>query len=113
MQKDNKTKDIKINNDSTESDLLKQLKKGNIEDVIVNLTIQLEKRLKDRYGKEMQLLDMIDAAFNDSLITELEVKMLHNLRKSRNTIMHEGNEKGYYTKEVVEQWIRIVFKLQC
>ena len=58
----------------------------------------------------MQLLDMIESAFNDALISDLERNMLHSLRKARNTIVHEGTEKGFYTPDLIKEWINIVYK---
>ena len=47
------------------------MNENNYEYVIVNLTIQLEKKLKAKYGNGIQLLDMIDSAYNDSIINDL------------------------------------------
>ena len=110
-QKAAKAADVKVEVDETKEDLVRRLKKGEIEHVIVNLAFQLEQKLKVKYGKAMQLLDMINAAHNDGLINDLECSLLHNLRKSRNMIMHEGSERGHYTQEVAEEWIKVVYKL--
>lgn len=103
--------DIEINNDETRQTLLKAIDEGRYEYVIVNLTIQLEKKLKAKYGKGVQLLDMIDLAFKDNIITELECTMLHNMRKSRNMIIHDGDDKGFYTPEIIKQWVTIVYSI--
>ena len=110
-QNETKQADIVVEVNETEKGLLDKLNENNYEYVIVNLTIQLEKKLKAKYGNGIQLLDMIDSAYNDSIINDLERKMLHNLRKARNMIMHEGDDKGFYTPEVIREWINIVFKI--
>lgn len=104
-------KDIEINQNETEKSLLKALKAKRYEYVIVNLTIILEKKLKSRYGSGIQLIDMINMAAKESRISPLQCSMLHNLRKSRNTILHEGDEKGFYTPEIIKEWISVVFSL--
>lgn len=111
-QKENATStNIEINNYETKQSLMKAINEGRYEYAIVNLTIQLEKKLKAKYGKGAQLLDMIDLAFKDNAITELECSMLHNLRKSRNMIIHEGDDKGFYTPEIIKQWVAIVYSI--
>ena len=103
--------DVEINNDETKQTLLNALNDGRLEYVIVNLTIQLEKKLKAKFGNGIQLLDMIDKAFEQELISDMERSMLHNLRKSRNTIVHQGEERGFYTTELIREWIEIVYKV--
>ena len=31
--------------------------------------------------------------------------------KSRNMIIHEGDDKGFYTPEIIKQWVAIVYSL--
>ena len=109
-QKTAKVAELKINDNETKDSLLKKLDKGELEFVIVNLSRELEKKLKVRYGN-LPLLDMINMAFRDGLINDLECSLLHNLRKSRNMIMHEGDDRGHYTAEVIREWIKVVYKL--
>lgn len=56
----------------------------------------------------MDLIDMIDKAHNLNTISDFECKMLHNLRKERNGIMHQSG-KFYYTEPIVKAWIKIVY----
>lgn len=58
----------------------------------------------------MDLIDMIDKAHNLNTISYFECKMLHNLRKERNGIMHQSG-KFYYTEPIVKAWIKIVYSL--
>ena len=53
---------------------------------------------------------MIDEAHNLNIISDLDCKMLHNLRKARNGIMHQSG-KFYYTEPIVKTWIKIVYSL--
>ena len=109
-QKANKAADVKIDAEETKDALLKDLDEGKIEHVIVNLAFQAEQKLKAKYGN-LPLLNMINMANKDGWITDIECTQLHNLRKSRNTIMHEGDERGHYTADVVKEWMKVVFKL--
>lgn len=102
--------DIEVNTEETKQHLISELENGRTEYVVVNLAIQLEKKLKAKYGNGIQLLDMIDKAFNDGLISDTENAMLHHLRKARNTLLHEGTEKAFFTPELVKEWIEIVYK---
>ena len=109
-QKAAKVADVKIDASESEDALLKDLDDGKIEHVIVNLAFQAEQKLKAKYGN-LPLINMINMANKDGWITDIECTQLHNLRKSRNTIMHEGDERGHYTPEVVKEWMKVVFKL--
>ena len=55
---------------------------------------------------------MIDMAHNDSLIDDVECNMLHNLRMSRNALLHNRAEKRFYTPEIVKEWIELVFRIR-
>ena len=102
---------IEIDNNVSKDILLKRLKEGKLEYVIVNLTMVLERKLKDKFTEQnMDLIDMIDKAHNLNTISDFECKMLHNLRKARNGIMHQSG-KFYYTEPIVKTWIKIVYSL--
>lgn len=102
---------IKVDNNVSKDILLKSLKEGKLEYVIVNLTMVLERKLKDKFTEQnMDLIDMIDKAHNLNTISDFECKMLHNLRKARNGIMHQSG-KFYYTEPIVKTWIKIVYSL--
>ena len=103
--------DIEINTEETKQHLLAELFNGRTEYVVVNLAIQLEKKLKAKYGNGIQLLDLIDIAYNNNIISNAERAMLHNLRKARNSLLHEGTEKAFFTPELVKEWIEVVFML--
>ena len=102
---------IKVDNNVSKDILLKSLKEEKLEYVIVNLTMVLERKLKDKFTEQnMDLIDMIDKAHNLNTISDFECKMLHNLRKARNGIMHQSG-KFYYTEPIVKTWIKIVYSL--
>lgn len=61
-------------------------------------------------NQSLDLIDMIDKAHSNGTINDFECKMLHNLRKARNGIMHQSG-KFYYTEPIVKTWIRIVYSL--
>ena len=109
-QKANKAADVKIDVNESKELLLKELDEGKIEHVIVNLSFQLEQKLKVKYGN-LPLLNMINMAYKEEMISDFDCHQLHNLRKARNTIMHEGDERGHYNAEVVKEWIEVVYKL--
>lgn len=106
-----KNADVEINNNETKQTLLNELEKGRLEYVIVNLTVQLEKKLKAKLGNGIQLLEMIDMAHNNGTLTDVECHMLHNLRKARNTIVHQGDERGFYTPDLIKEWVEIVYTI--
>lgn len=106
-----KVTDIEINNNISKNVLLKNLKEGKQEYVIVNLTIVLECKLKNLLAEQnMDLIDMIDEIYSLNKINDFECKMLHNLRKARNGIIHQS-AKFYYTEPIIENWIKIVYSL--
>lgn len=102
---------IEIDNNVSKDILLKSLNEGKLEYVIVNLTMVLERKLREKLAEQnMDLIDMIDKAHNLNTISDFECKMLHNLRKARNGIMHQSG-KFYYTEPIVKTWIKIVYSL--
>lgn len=102
---------LMICNNVSKDILLKNLEEGKLEYVIVNLTMVLECKLKDKFAEQnMDLIDMIDKAHNLNTISDFECKKLHNLRKARNGIMHQSG-KFYYTEPIVKTWIKIVCSL--
>ena len=102
---------VEIDNNVSKDILLKSLKEGKLEYVIVNLTMVLERKLKEKCAEQnTDLIDMIDKAHNLNTISDFECKMLHNLRKARNGIMHQSG-KFYYTEPIVKTWIKIVYSL--
>lgn len=102
---------VEIDNNVSKDILLKSLNEGKLEYVIVNLTMVLERKLKDKFTEQnMDLIDMIDKAHNLNTISDFECKMLHNLRKARNGIIHQSG-KFYYTEPIVKAWIKIVYSL--
>lgn len=109
--KETTTSNVEIDNNVSKDILLKSLKEGKLEYVIVNLTMVLERKLKDKFTEQnMDLIDMIDKAHNLNIISDSECKMLHNLRKARNGIMHQSG-KFYYTEPIVKTWIKLVYSL--
>lgn len=102
---------IEIDDSATKDTLLKSLKDGKLEFVIVNLTMVLERKLKSNLAEQSSdLIDMIDKAHDLNEISDLECKMLHNLRKARNGILHQSG-KFYYTEPIIKTWIKIVYSL--
>lgn len=102
---------VEIDDNVSKELLLTKLKEGKLEYVIVNLTMVLERKLREKLAEQnMDLIDMIDKAHNLNTISDFECKMLHNLRKARNGIMHQ-NGKFYYTEPIIKTWINIVYSL--
>lgn len=109
--KETDVSNVEIDNNVSKDILLKSLKEGKLEYIIVNLTMVLERKLKEKFAEQnMDLIDMIDKAHNLNTISDFECKMLHNLRKARNGIMHQSG-KFYYTEPIVKTWIKIVYSL--
>lgn len=109
--KDTTPDDIEIENNISKELLLERLDEGKLEYVIVNLTMVLEKKLRSVASiQKADLVEMIDEAHRLNLINDFDQKMLHNLRKARNGIMHQSR-KFYYTKPIVKMWIETVYSL--
>lgn len=109
--KETANSNVEIDNNVSKDILLKSLEEGKLEYVIVNLTMVLERKLKEKFAEQnMDLIDMIDKAHNLNTISDFECKMLHNLRKARNGIIHQSG-KFYYTEPIVKTWIKIVYSL--
>lgn len=109
--KETSASNIEIDDSATKDALLKSLKDGKLEFVIVNLTMVLERKLKSKLAEQSSdLIDMIDKTHDLNEISDFECKMLHNLRKARNGILHQSG-KFYYTEPIIKTWIRIVYSL--
>ena len=103
--------DVEINESVTKQQLLKKIESNQLEYVIVNANLQMEKRLKLHIKEQIDLNDMINRALNMRLIDASNCKLLHNLRRTRNKIVHEG-KKSYYTDEVVKMWVEAVYSIK-
>ena len=103
--------DVEINESVTKQQLLKKIESNQLEYVIVNANLQMEKRLKLHIKEQIDLNDMINKALNMRLIDASNCKLLHNLRVTRNKIVHEG-KKSYYTDDVVKKWVEAVYSIK-
>ena len=109
--KETPSANIEVDNNASKDALIKSLKEGKSEYVVVNLTMALECKLKNKLAEHnMDLIDMIDKAHDLNEISDFECKMLHNLRKARNGILHQSG-KFYYTEPIIKTWIKIVYSL--
>lgn len=109
--KETPTANIEVDNNASKDALIKSLKEGKSEYVVVNLTMVLECKLKNKIVEQnMDLIDMIDKAHNMGIINAFECKLLHNLRKARNGILHQSG-RFYYTEPIIKTWIEIVYSL--
>lgn len=109
--KETPTANIEVDNNASKDALIKSLKEGKSEYVVVNLTMVLECKLKNKIvEQDMDLIDMIDKAHNMGIINAFECKLLHNLRKARNGILHQSG-RFYYTEPIIKTWIEIVYSL--
>jgi len=105
------SKDIEINESVTKQQLLEKIESDQLQDVIVNATIQMERKLKVHIVEQgVELVEMIDKALSIGIIDEFTCKLLHKLRMARNSIMHAGN-KSHYTTEVVKMWVEAVYSI--
>jgi len=103
--------DVEINESVTKQQLLKKIESNQLEYVIVNANLQMEKRLKFHIKEQIDLNDMINKALSMRLIDASNCKLLHNLRRTRNKIVHEG-KKSYYTDDVVKMWVEAVYSIK-
>lgn len=103
--------DIEVIESVTKQQLLKKIESNQLQYVIVNATIQMERRLKVHIAEQgVDLAEMIDKALSIGIIDEFNCKLLHKLRMARNSIMHAGN-KSHYTTEVVKMWVEAVYSI--
>ena len=103
--------DISVDESITKQQLIEKINNNKLQYVIVNATIQLEKRLKSHIVDQIDLSDKIDRAFNIGIIDDFTCKLLHKLRMARNSIMHTGN-KYHYTAEIVKMWVEAVYSIK-
>ena len=104
--------DVEINESVTKQQLLEKIESKHLQYVIVNATIQMERRLKSHIVEQgMDLSEMIDKALNIGLVDDFVCKLLHKLRMARNSIMHSGN-KTYYNAEIVKMWVEAVYSIK-
>ena len=104
--------DIEVNESVTKQQLLEKIESNQLQYVIVNATIQMERRLKVHIAEQgVDLAEMIDKALTIGIIDEFTCKLLHKLRMARNGIMHAGN-KYHYTAEIVKMWVEAVYSIK-
>ena len=87
----------KLKKDICKEVLLKEISKGDLNDVIVKLCVRLESILKYKYRLEGDLFTMIDgfiAVNNDE-----KYKILHKLRIKRNNLVHSDSQDINFTKD--------------
>ena len=103
--------DVEVDNGISKEILMNALNDDKLEYVIVNLTIVLEKKLKSLLvEQDIDLIDMIDKIHDNGVVSDFDCKMLHNLRKARNGIVHQSG-KFYYTKPIVKEWVELVYSM--
>ena len=102
---------IEVNESVTKQELLGKIEGNQLQYVIINATIQMERKLKSQIPEQIDLADMIDKALNMGLIDAFNCKLLHKLRMARNSIMHVGN-KSHYTADVVKMWVEAVYSIK-
>ena len=104
--------DVEVNESVSKQQLLEKIEANQLQYVIVNATIQMEKKLKFHIVEQgVDLAVMIDKALSMGLIDEFTCKLLHKLRMARNGIMHAGN-KYHYTAEIVKMWVEAVYSMK-
>ena len=104
--------DVEVNESVSKQQLLEKIETNQLQYVIVNATIQMEKKLKVHIVEQgVDLAVMIDKALSMGLIDEFTCKLLHKLRMARNGIMHAGN-KYHYTAEIVKMWVEVVYSIK-
>ena len=105
------TTDVEVDESVTKQELLEKAEANQLQYVIINATIQMERKLKVHIVEQIDLADMIDKALNMGLIDAFNCKLLHKLRMARNSIMHAGN-KSHYTADVVKMWVEAVYSIK-
>ena len=104
--------DVEVTESVSKQQLLEKIEANQLQYVIVNATIQMEKKLKFHIVEQgVDLAVMIDKALSMGLIDEFTCKLLHKLRMARNGIMHAGN-KYHYTAEIVKMWVEAVYSIK-
>lgn len=102
---------VEVNESVTKQELLNKADENQLQYVIINATIQMERKLKTHITEQIDLVDMIDKAQNMGLIDAFNCKLLHKLRMARNSIMHAGNN-SHYTADVVKMWVEAVYSIK-
>ena len=102
---------IEVHENITRQELLEKVEANQLQYVIINATIQMERKLKVHILEQIDLSNMIDKALTMGLVDVFNCKLLHKLRMARNGIMHAGN-KAHYTAEVVKMWVEAVYSIK-
>lgn len=102
---------IEVHENITKQELLEKVEANQLQYVIINATIQMERKLKAHILEQIDLSNMIDKALTMGLVDVFNCKLLHKLRMARNGIMHAGN-KAHYTAEVVKMWVEAVYSIK-
>ncbi|MGI6594840.1 MAG: hypothetical protein ACOX24_07185 [Christensenellales bacterium] len=80
------------------------------ESTIFEFVILLEKTLRNEYGLESSLTDMLIEAAKQKIISSETISDLHDFRKQRNSYIHEN--KISFTAKDLKRWEALMYKMQ-
>lgn len=105
--------DALLNPQKISKDLIdKKITAGDYQFVFVNLSAKLEIILKNKYGLEGKLSDMLSTAKSRGLIDENIVDDLHTFRKNRNAYIHPEERALKFKPEDLTRWCDEIFALE-
>ncbi len=90
----------------------KKIANGDYQFVFVNLSAKLEIILKNQYGLEGRLSDMLSDARKNGMIDRNIVSDLHNFRENRNAYVHPEDRTTDFTANDLRRWNKEIFGLE-
>ena len=101
---------IKLTKNLTKDFFIKELDKGNIDRVVINLCVKLEAILKYQYKLEGDFQEMLDK-FTDKINDSNMATLLNKLRMFRNKIVHAVTTDIDISKDELKKCIEYICKL--
>ena len=101
------------NPNNIKADLIdKKISAGDYQFVFVNLSAKLEIILKNKYGLDGKLSDMLSEARMTGLIERSIVSDLHEFRESRNAYIHPEGRNTNFKADDLRRWNKEIFNLE-
>lgn len=89
----------------------KKINSGDYQFVFVNLSAKLEIVLKNKYGLEGKLSDMLSDARRTGVIKREIATDLHDFRENRNAYIHPSDRKINFNVDDLRKWSKEIFEI--
>lgn len=90
----------------------KKIASGDYQFVFVNLSAKLEIILKNKYGLEGKLSDMLSEARRNGSVDRNIISDLHDFRENRNAYIHPEDRVSNFEANDLRRWNKEIFELE-